>query len=86
MNVLTVTTINDLTLRFPAHSEEKDENGLPEVDNVERLRAVLESEDPEAAFECVDLQGGPRSVPAAEISRYDIEEMGDTADRGDQNP
>lgn len=74
INVLTITTINDATLRFPAHSAEKDENGLPEVDNVERLRAVLESEDPDAAFECEDLDGGQQRVPAVEISRYDIEE------------
>lgn len=65
INVLTITTINDATLRFPAHSAEKDENGLPEVDNVERLRAVLE---------CEDLDGGQQRIPAAEISRYDIEE------------
>ena len=74
MNVLTVKTIDDLTLYFRAQSREKDENGLPEVDNVERLRAVMESEDPDAAFECEDLDGGQQRIPAAEISRYDIEE------------
>ncbi|GAB3692480.1 hypothetical protein [Corynebacterium nasicanis] len=82
MNVLTVTTIDDLTLYFRAQSQEKDENGLAEVDHVERLRAVLESEDPEAAFECEDLHGEQRSVPAAEIARWDVEMMEDTAIRG----
>ncbi|SMG17760.1 hypothetical protein SAMN06295981_0903 [Corynebacterium pollutisoli] len=82
MNVLTVKTIEDLTLYFRAQSREKDENGLPEVDNVERLRAVMESEDPDAAFECEDLHGDLRTVPAAEISQYDVEMMEDTAIRG----
>lgn len=79
MNVLSVTTIHDQTLYFRAQSEEKDENGLPEVDNVERLRAVLESENPEAAFECEDLHGEQRTVPAVEISRFEIELLEDTA-------
>ncbi len=72
MNALTVTTVNDRTFTFPAHSPEKDENGLPEVDNIERLRAVLESENPDAAFECEDLNGQQQRVPAVEISSYDV--------------
>ena len=44
MNVLTVKTVDDLTLYFRAQSKEKDVNGLPEVDNVERLRAVPAAE------------------------------------------
>ncbi|MDO5513325.1 hypothetical protein [Corynebacterium sp.] len=77
INVLTIKTIDDQTLHFRAQSEEKDVNGLPEVDNVERLRAVLESEDPEAAFECEDLDGQPRTVPAEQISQYDVEKLDD---------
>lgn len=82
MNVLTIKTVADETLYFRAHSREKDANGLPEVDYVERLRAVLESEDPEAAFESEDLHGEAQRVPAAEVARYDVEELEDTAIRG----
>lgn len=72
-NVLTVTTINDQTYRFRAQSEEKDENGLPEVNNFERLRAVVESEDPDATFECEDLEGQNQTVRAAEIAKFGVE-------------
>lgn len=72
INVLTVTTINDQTFRFRAQSEEKDENGLPEVNNFERLRAVVESENPDAVFECEDLEGHPRAVRAAEVAKFSV--------------
>lgn len=78
MNVLTVKTINDQTFHFPAHSQEKDVNDLPEVNNVERIRAVLESEDPAAAFECEDLDGKQQRIPAEEISLYDVAEQENT--------
>ena len=80
MNVLTVKTINDQTLHFPARSKEKDVNDLPEVNNVERIRAVLESEDPDAAFECEGLDGQQHRIPAEEISLYDVAEQEDTSD------
>ncbi|WP_156226517.1 hypothetical protein [Corynebacterium comes] len=72
INVLTVTTINDQTFHFPAQSEEKDENGLPEVNNFERLRAVVESENPDATFECTDLDGEPRLVRGSEIAKFSV--------------
>lgn len=72
-NVLTVTTVNDRTYRFRAQSEEKDENGLPEVNNFERLRAVVESEDPNATFECEDLDGKTQTVRGAEIAKFGVE-------------
>lgn len=72
INVLTVTTITDQTYRFRAQSEEKDENGLPEVNNFDRLRAVVESENPDAVFECEDLEGHLRSVRAAEVAKFSV--------------
>lgn len=82
MNVLMIKTVHDETLYFRAASQEKDENGLPEVDYVEKLRAVLDSTDPDATFDHEDLHGEQQSVPAAEISRFDVEMMEDTAIRG----
>lgn len=71
-NELIVTTVNDQTYRFRAQSEEKDENGLPEVNNFERLRAVVESSDPDATFECEDLGGETRSIRGGEIARFSL--------------
>ncbi|WIM73329.1 hypothetical protein QP028_07610 [Corynebacterium suedekumii] len=42
---------------------------------VERIRAVLESEDPDAAFEAEDLDGEQRSVAAKDIAGYELEEI-----------
>lgn len=72
INVLTVTTIHDETFRFRAQSEEKDENGLAAVNNFDRLRAVVESENPDAVFECDDLDGNPRSVRAVEVAKFSV--------------
>lgn len=74
-SALIISTYDDLTFRFPAQSEEKDVNGLPEVNYVERIRAVLESEDPDAAFEAEDLDGEQRSVAAKDIAGYELEEI-----------
>lgn len=71
-HVLTITTITDQTFRFRAQSEEKDENGLPGVNNFDRLRAVVESENPEAVFECEDLEGHQRTVRAAEVAKFSV--------------
>ena len=71
-NVLTVTTINDQVFRFRAQSGEKDENGLAEISNFDRLRAVVESENPEAVFECEDLEGHQRTVRAAEVAKFSV--------------
>ena len=71
-NVLTVTTVDDRTFHFPAQSGEKDVNGLPEVNNFQRLRAVVESENPDAVFECEDLDGQAQSVSAREIAKFSI--------------
>lgn len=71
-NVLTVTTINDQVFRFRAQSGEKDENGLAEISNFDRLRAVVESQKPDAVFECEDLEGRHQSVRAAEVAKFSI--------------
>lgn len=78
LNVLTVKTIDDLTLYFRAQSEEKDVNGLAEIDYVERIRAVTESENPQAAFEAEDLRGEMRSIPADEIAQFGVEALEET--------
>ena len=74
-SALIISTYDDPTFPFPAQSEEKDVNGLPEVNYVERIRAVLESEDPDAAFEAEDLDGEQRSVAAKDIAGYELEEI-----------
>ena len=71
-NVLTVTTVDDRTFHFPAQSGDRDENGLPEVNNFERLRAVVESENPDATFECEDLDGEAQSIHGREIAKFSV--------------
>lgn len=71
-NELIVTTVTDRTYRFRAQSEEKDENGLPEVNNFERLRAVVESSNPDAVFECEDLDGETQTIRGSEVARFSV--------------
>lgn len=78
LNVLTVKTIDDLIFYFRAQSEEKDVNGLAEVDYVERIRAVTESDNPQAAFEAEDLRGEKRRIPADKIAQFNVEPLEET--------
>lgn len=86
MSALIIKTHDDLTLYFRAQSKEKDVNDLPEVNYVEQIRAVLESEDPDATFEAEDLHGEHRTVAAKDIAGYELEEIESSAIIGAHRP